>query len=236
MHGACFGPCPSYRVTLDNEFIEFEGFSHTAALGKHHMKMDRTAFLKLAQKFVDNRFFSMKDSYRDEVSDSSVRELTITIDGQTKTVVDYIGHNVGMPHIIEELEDDVNNLAQTEMWIHGSPELMGHLKEENFDFHSPEAEQMLESFINKGDLDDTKQMFESGTNANVMFRNAEEYIVDVPEKSILEVASEHPELLKYLIERKVCADNQEIKNHALFVAKVNKNLEAAILLMDYGAK
>ena len=203
---ACFGSCPDYLVILNDGSIEFDGKAHTAALGKHYAKMDTATLHALAQKFVRHEFYSMKAFYHAGRTDMSYNTLTISIDGQSKTVVDYLGEEVWMPHIMKELENDVENLPQVKVLVNGGPELIGRLKEENFDFHSDDAELMLENFINAGDLNSTKQMFELGTNVNPMFSHANDAPLILPERSICEVASQHPEILQYLIQRKVCGN------------------------------
>jgi hypothetical protein len=46
------------------------------------------------------------------------------------------------------------------------------LKAENFDFHSADAELMLEHFIDIGDLRVTKLMFESAASVNPIFSHS----------------------------------------------------------------
>ncbi len=203
---ACFGTCPDYQVILNNESIEFDGKAHIAAFGKHYAKMDKAELRKLAQKFIDHEFYSMNNLFHSNRTDMSYNRLTISIDGKSKTVVDYLGEEVWMPHIVNELENDVDTFAQTDVWIKGGPELFNRLKEENFDFHSDDAERMLENFINEGDLNATKQMFESGTSVNVMFNHANDAPLILPDRSVCDVARQHPDILQYLIQRKVCTN------------------------------
>ncbi len=53
--------------------------------------------------------------YRAGVTDNPTYVLSITIDGQAKKVVDYVGSWEGMPMVITELEDEVDTLAQTQL-------------------------------------------------------------------------------------------------------------------------
>lgn len=113
----CYGQCPAYIVTISTDSIEFTGFANVGAKGKYTDKIAPSEVRKLAQKFVQGDFYSMKSGYSALVFDIPTYTLSITIDGHTKEVYDYGGRWVGMPAIIRELEDDVDTLAKTERWI-----------------------------------------------------------------------------------------------------------------------
>ena len=51
------------------------------------------------------------------VTDNPDYYLSITIDGRKKEVHDYVGQWEGMPAVVVELEDAVDELAQTSRWI-----------------------------------------------------------------------------------------------------------------------
>jgi hypothetical protein len=73
---------------------------------------------KLAQRFIDADFYSMDAEYRESATDNPTYVLSISIDGHTKKVVDYVGVSEGMPAVITDLEDAVDTLARTDRWIH----------------------------------------------------------------------------------------------------------------------
>ena len=112
----CYGRCPSYIVTLSNEGIVFEGRKFST-LGKHNDKINIKDVRRLAQKFIDADFYSMEGEYADLVTDFPTDILSITIDGQKKEVVDYVGEWVGMPAVIKELENEVDTLGGTSRWV-----------------------------------------------------------------------------------------------------------------------
>ena len=62
----------------------------------------------------------MRGEYQASVTDNPTYTLSISIDGHKKQVLDYVGSWVGMPEVISELEDDVDDLAHTERWIQGT--------------------------------------------------------------------------------------------------------------------
>ncbi|HXM98893.1 MAG TPA: DUF6438 domain-containing protein [Candidatus Dormibacteraeota bacterium] len=116
----CYGTCPAYTVTVRTDGIVFDGRAFVAACGRHTQTADAEEVRKLAQKFVDADFYSMDPTYFASVTDSPGYDLSITIDGQTKKVQDYVGVEKGMPAVITELEDEVDSFAGTERWIAGS--------------------------------------------------------------------------------------------------------------------
>jgi hypothetical protein len=113
----CYGRCPSYTVTVSRAEIIFDGDAFVAATGRHTDMVDANEVRKLAKKFVDADFYSMDPEYRAGVTDNPTYTLSISIDGHSKKVTDYVGAWVGMPAVINELEDDVDALAQTDRWI-----------------------------------------------------------------------------------------------------------------------
>ncbi len=114
----CYGTCPAYTVTVSTNGVTFEGDKYVSALGKQTDPVDPDLVRKLAKKFVDADFYSMDSTYRASVTDNPTYVLAITIDGHKKQVTDYVGQWVGMPAVVTDLEDDVNDLARTERWIH----------------------------------------------------------------------------------------------------------------------
>lgn len=115
--GGCYGTCPSYTVTLSTDGIVFEGGEFVAAHGRHTDTVDADEVRNLAKKFVAADFYSMDASYTASVTDNPAYILSITIDGSSKKVDDYVGSWVGMPAVITELENEVDSLAHTDRWI-----------------------------------------------------------------------------------------------------------------------
>jgi hypothetical protein len=72
---------------------------------------------KLAARFIAADFYSMDPRYVASVTDNPDYYLSITIDGRKKEVHDYVGQWEGMPAVVVELEDAVDELAQTSRWI-----------------------------------------------------------------------------------------------------------------------
>jgi hypothetical protein len=113
----CYGTCPAYTLTVSTDGIVFDGKEFVAAHGRRVDKVDAAEVRKLAQKFVTADFYSMDERYVASVTDHPTVVLTITIDGHTKKLVDYVGQWVGMPAVVKELEHEVDSLARSSRWI-----------------------------------------------------------------------------------------------------------------------
>jgi hypothetical protein len=113
----CYGTCPVYTVTVSTTGIVFNGDRFVAATGRHTAPVDPDVVRKLAARFIAADFYSMDPRYVASVTDNPDYYLSITIDGRKKEVHDYVGQWEGMPAVVVELEDAVDELAQTSRWI-----------------------------------------------------------------------------------------------------------------------
>lgn len=113
----CYGSCPSYTVTVSTDGIVFDGREFVVARGKHKNSANADEVRKLAKSFIAADFYSMDSSYIASVTDNPTDILSISIDGRTKRVVDYVGSSVGMPEVVTQLENEVDAFARTQQWI-----------------------------------------------------------------------------------------------------------------------
>ena len=73
------------------------------------------------------------------MTDAPAYVLTYQVGEQHQTVIDYVGHNAGMPKAVTDLEDAVDRTAGTDRWVRGSAALIDWLEKQRFDFRSPDA-------------------------------------------------------------------------------------------------
>src|SRR6185503_3790924 len=106
------------------------------ARGKHTDKIDRDSVIALAKKLAATDFYSMEDVYRYRGWNDLSSSLSITIDGQTKTVKEYQGNWAGMPSAMVDMEDEVDAVARVDRWIEGREGLVAALRAEKFEFAS----------------------------------------------------------------------------------------------------
>jgi len=117
--GACLGTCPSYRVVLESDGrVLFTGHTpgrgaQNTCLGERRWRVSPGAIARLRQVVRDNGFFALKPSYIAPITDAPPFRVSITMDGRTKTVRDYVGPMVGMPAQMRVVEDAIDTAAGT---------------------------------------------------------------------------------------------------------------------------
>jgi Domain of unknown function (DUF6438)/Ankyrin repeats (3 copies)/Ankyrin repeat len=234
----CFGTCPSYTVTVTKDGIVFEGHGYVVAAGKHVASVGADDVRALAQRFIAGDFYSMDAEYVAGVTDSPTYTLSIDIDGRSKTVGDYVGSWVGMPEVISDLEEAVDELAGTNRWIEGKDGLVDALEKEKFNFKTFEAQVMLKETSMRGEVETVQDFLEAGVPLKPIpaSQAAKEYTsLHVQRSGWLTAASRHPETLQVLIDAEANKNDQSDKDLALAGAAKSGHIEAVRALIDYGA-
>lgn len=234
----CFGSCPSYTVTVRTDGIEFAGGGYVVASGRHTDRVDANEVRQLAKRFVAADFYSMDSSYRASVTDNPTYLLSIAIDGRGKKVQDYVGSWMGMPAVITELENAVDEFARTERWIDGSDGLVEELQGENFNFQSFEAQLMLKEAASRGGAETVRQLLEAGVPLEPLpAPKPTKPYMSVPFGAVgwLNAAGSHAETLQVLLNAGASKSDQGDKDLALVGAARSGNVEAVRALIAYGA-
>jgi ankyrin repeat protein len=235
----CFGSCPSYTVTVSTDGIVFEGGYYVVARGRHTAGIDPKTVRKLASRFVATDFYSMEPKYVASVTDNSTYVLSIDIDGHKKTVEDYVGSWEGMPAVISDLEQEVDDLAKTERWIEGNDGLVPLLQAEKFSFQSTEAQTMLKEAASRGRSDTVRELVAAGVPLDPLpephTKDRQELGPDFRASGLLASASGNFQTLQILLDSGASRNDQKDKDLALAGAARSGNVEAARALLAYGA-
>jgi ankyrin repeat protein len=236
----CFGNCPSYSVAVSTDGIVFNGHGFVVAAGKHTDRADADAdeVRKLAKKFAAADFYSMDAKYTAGVTDHPAYLLTISIDGNTKQVEDYVGSWEGMPAVITELEDEVDAFARTQRWIDGDQGLVQALQAEKFNFHTFEAQVMLKESASRGKTATVRDFLDAGVPLKPLpAPKSKELYRTAPFESVgwLNAASGHPDTLQILIDAGASEIDQSDKDLALAGAAGSGSITAVRALIAYGA-
>ncbi|HTC63570.1 MAG TPA: ankyrin repeat domain-containing protein [Candidatus Saccharimonadales bacterium] len=234
----CFGTCPSYTVTVSTNGIVFDGSAFVVAVGEHKDKVNADEVRNLAKRFIAADFYSMDSTYVASVTDNPTFTLSITVDGRTKKVVDYVGSWKGMPAVISDLEVGVDKFASTSRWVEGSDGLVQVLKEEDFKFQSFEAQTMLKRAANRGQADTVSAFLKAGVPLIPLSApKPEEKFMEPSLNSVgwLTATSNHTEIVERLIEAGASKDDQSDKDLALIGAASSGNVVSARALIAYGA-
>lgn len=112
-HQGCRGNCPDYRIKVDvNGNASYNGRRAVEMMGKYSKVLDAKVVKELVSTIEKYEFFEMDDVYGGGVADLPEIHTTITLDGNTKKVVD-IRH---APQALKDLEARLETLIGTEGW------------------------------------------------------------------------------------------------------------------------
>ena len=116
--GACYGTCPAYKVEIHGDgSVVYTGSYRVAVKGRQLDRISPQAVSQIFAEFQKADFFSLRDEYEMTATDFPTYVISISFDGKTKSVTDYIGAEIGMPQGVTDLEDAIDRTAQTEKWI-----------------------------------------------------------------------------------------------------------------------
>lgn len=139
----CYGTCPIYDVTIRGDgTVAYSGGSFVLVEGEHRAATSKATVQCLLDAFRAADFWSFAPNYEAPITDSATYKLKLSIGGQQKEVVDYVGEAIGMPKAVTELERLVDAAASTS-FVRGDQSTIAVLEAENFDFHSAEAGTLL---------------------------------------------------------------------------------------------
>ena len=132
---ACFGSCPGYTVTLSGDgTVRYTGNESVLITGDHIAHISQDAVRELLLQFRKADFFSAKDKYQGGMFDIPSQTITLTIGTHSKTVIDYAGLDVGLPLAIRNLEQQIDETADTRRWIKSDSATLPTLLDEKWPF------------------------------------------------------------------------------------------------------
>ncbi|HEY2178565.1 MAG TPA: DUF6438 domain-containing protein [Caulobacteraceae bacterium] len=142
----CLSACPQYSIELNGDGPAiYRGGDFVLVKGRHAYWPAPGAIGALLTEFKAAGFWSLRPEYVARTDDAPRNVLSVTIDGNTTSVVDFDGESVGMPPAVTALEGEVDAAAGVQSWVKGDAKTLTVLRAEGFDFHSQEAGDMLAS-------------------------------------------------------------------------------------------
>ncbi len=132
--GSCLGSCPAYRVEIRGDgAVTFQGDADVLVLGKHSFRIPSETVQCLLDDFRVADFWSLRQNYVAPLTDSSLHQVTLQIDGRGKILNDYVGEAVGMPPIVRALETAID-AAAANRFVRGDDHTLATLQAERFNF------------------------------------------------------------------------------------------------------
>jgi hypothetical protein len=232
---ACFGTCPSYTVVIQGDGkIEFHGGDYVSIPGNHQTRIAPEAAARLLERFRAAEFFEFKDKYLSSVTDNPTYCLELVIGGKQKTITDYVGTWVGMPTLVSELEDAVDDAAGTDRWVSAGPGTIAAMQEAGIAPNSERAGEILVHAVEKGKWEAVRSLLVAG--APVRISN-----VDYANRSLLTAASfihereSQHEVFKALLENAEVRSDKAGMQGALGIVAGEGKVEVARTLIAAGA-
>src|SRR5262245_26324551 len=167
---SCLGRCPIYTVTIDARgTVTYDGERLVRVVGRRTAQIDPSAVATLLARAEGIRFFQMRDTYREieypdgtrsSPSDFPTKIVTITVDGRTKRVEDY----VAAPDALDEFEREIDDAAGTKRWVFLDDEELEGLIRSGWSASSEEGAALLHEAIRRDDLRIARRLIELGSD------------------------------------------------------------------------
>ena len=115
---ACYGRCPTYEIEIHGDgTVLYDGKANVATQGRHTGKISHASLVELVDVFRKADYFSLAERYMSGVTDNPTYVSSISFDGVSKSVLDYVGRSVGMPSTVSGVEAAIDRLSGAYKWI-----------------------------------------------------------------------------------------------------------------------
>lgn len=242
----CYGSCPSYSVTIRGDgAVSFKGSRFVSIPGTHTAQISESEVSTLLNRFRSANFLALSNEYRAGVTDNPTYCLKLKLGGKTKVVEDYVGAWVGMPATVTELEDAVDQAADSARWVSSSPGTLAAMQEAGIALGSADSTQILRKSVLAGDLVTVRSLLSADTpvnpTANTSDKGAKTYFAEYPAATLPELAVESRndrnrlDMLKTVFNSLAVLADQAGKQRALARAVEAGRLDLALTLIKEGA-
>ena len=231
---SCFGSCPAYEVEIRGDgSVLYKGERNVAVLGEHRGTISRQSLERLMTRFREADYFSLDAKYMLNASDGAAYTTSLSINGKTHSVIDYMGLQAGMPMLVDRLERDIDQYSGAEMWTRGNRDTVSTLRAEGFDFTSQEAGRVLTAVARRGDADAVRDLIRAGVplSVPVVLR-----LGTGGPPLVTAVSNPDPEVLRLLIEAGASKDDPKTKSEAAKLAQRLGRQDILTMLLKYGAR
>ena len=160
---SCYGPCPVYTVTVDaHGVVTYDGEKFVRVIGRRTARISRSAVARLLASAARIRFFEFQDSYTATVTDLPTQYVTVTVNGRTKRIVDY----VGAPDALTQFEREIDATANTKRWVFFDVEALEELSSSGWSAAGDEGARWLREAIDRDDVEIARRLIALGADLN----------------------------------------------------------------------
>lgn len=167
---SCLGPCPIYTVTIDARgTVTYEGERSVRVVGRRTAHIETSKVARLLETAERIRFFDLRDAYRVIenpdgttilVTDLPTTFVTVTANGRTKKVEDY----VAAPDALAEFEREIDAAAGTKRWTFLDQQALEELVRSGWLASSEEGATLLQQAVKRDDVPIARRLIELGSD------------------------------------------------------------------------
>jgi hypothetical protein len=108
----CYGMCSTYEVEIHGDgTVLYNGQVYVGTTGKQKLHISHASLVKLVDTFREADYFSLASGYASGVTDMPTYVTSVSFDGMSKSVLDYVGRAAGMPPGVSEVESAIDRLS-----------------------------------------------------------------------------------------------------------------------------
>ena len=114
----CYGSCSAYDIEIHGDgTVLYDGRANVGTIGKRTLRISRESLMMLVDTFRRADYFSLASGYASGVTDMPTYVSSISFDGVSKSVLDYLGRDAGMPEAVSEVELAIDRLSGASKWL-----------------------------------------------------------------------------------------------------------------------
>lgn len=158
---ACFGTCPSYKVSVDSAGrVTYDGSEFVRVKGRQDTRVPLSGVAALVATVDRIGFFELDDSYAAPVTDHPTVFVTVRSGGRTKRISDYVSG----PKDLKTLEQQIDEVAGTRRWIRIDVAALDDLVLKGPPPSREQLDELLLGAIQHDDLDVAKALLDLGAS------------------------------------------------------------------------
>ncbi len=146
---------------------------------------------QLLERFRNANFFSLKNEYRAGVTDNPTYCLELVVGSKKKIITDDVGEWVGMPAAVTELEEAVDQTADSARWVTASSQTLEAMNDAGISPSSNQANKILHRAVIYGNAGAVRDLLVAGVPTTVESRPKGVIEMWTPSNSLLEDAARY---------------------------------------------
>ena len=114
----CYGMCSTYEIEIHGDgSVLYDGQAYVGTTGKQKVQISHASLVKLVDAFRKVDYFSLAAGYASGVTDMPTYVTSIAFDGVSKSLLDYVGREAGMPPGVSDVEAAIDQLSGASNWV-----------------------------------------------------------------------------------------------------------------------